>query len=237
MIQELAWDSTLLEKKIGLLEISSAKASSLNAAMKTAATKGFVYVTCKIPGQDIRLTRLLESCGFYLSDIGITWQKDLEQMTVENIGNHAVPDTIRIAGEHDIPKLRKMSRSLFTESRFYHDPFFSRNEADRIYEEWVENSVRGNAADVVFYLPHGGFITCRKRGKHGGEIVLIGLRRSYRHKGYGTALVQKAQQWFTNNHIRKITVRTQVKNIKAMNFYVKSGFIMLNMDLVYGIIL
>lgn len=234
MIQELIWDSTLLGKKIGLLEISSVKPVSLNAALRKASNQGFAYVICKMRDQDTRLTRLLESRGFYLSDIGITWHADAEHLMKNIRGESSLSSMICTAQEHDIPMLGKMSRSLFTESRFYHDPFFSKKDADMLYRVWTENSVRGKAADIVFFIPNGGFITCRKKGRCAGEIVLIGLRPSFRRRGYGTALVQKALHWFNNNRIREITVRTQAKNISAMNFYLKSGFTIQGIDLVYA---
>jgi len=165
MIRELIWDSTLLGKKIGLLEISSVKPVSLNAALRKASNQGFAYVICKMRDQDTRLTRLLESRGFYLSDIGITWHVDAEHLMKKIRCEPSLSSMICTAQEHDIPMLGKMSRSLFTESRFYQDPFFSKKEADMIYREWTENSVRGKAADVVFFIPNGGFITCRKKDR------------------------------------------------------------------------
>ena len=65
----------------------------------------------------------------------------------------------------DIPALQKYITSLFPESRFYNDPFFSREDADRLYRAWIENSVRGEAADIVFHIPGTGFISCRKAGE------------------------------------------------------------------------
>jgi len=236
MIQELVWDSTLLGKKIGRLTITTASRAPLVADLRKAASQRFAYITCKVQGHDERFTRLLESSGFYLSDIGITWQKEINILSGGTCGE-PLPDTIRIAAEHDIPEIRKMSRSLFVQSRFYHDPFFSKKDADTIYQAWAENSVRREAADIVFYLPNGGFITCSKKGRGIGEIVLIGLRPAFRHKGYGTALVRKALQWFCENRIRNVRVRTQAKNISAMNFYLKSGFMMHGIDLVYAKIL
>ncbi|NJD55536.1 MAG: GNAT family N-acetyltransferase [Nitrospirae bacterium] len=237
MIRELVWDSTLLGKKIGRLTITAASRATLVADLKRAASGGFAYVTCKVQGHDERIIRLLESSGFYLSDIGITWQKDIDILSGGICVEPQTPETIRIADEHDIPEIRKMSRSLFTQSRFYHDPFFSKRDADTIYQEWAENSVRKGAADIVFYLPNGGFITCCKKARGIGEIVLIGLRPMFRRRGYGTKMVHTALQWFSDNRVRNVRVRTQAKNISAMNFYLKSGFMVREIDIVYGLIL
>ena len=107
-----------------------------------------------------------------------------------------ISDLITAATEQDIPDLKKLIPSLFPESRFYHDPFFSRKEADDLYRAWIENSVKGQEADIVFHVPRTGFITCKKTGKRSGKIVLIGIRKGMRGKGYGSALLFRSMEWF-----------------------------------------
>jgi ribosomal protein S18 acetylase RimI-like enzyme len=146
-------------------------------------------------------------------------------------------NSTKTATQQDIPMLKKVIRRLFTESRFYSDPFFSKQEADKLYQAWIENSVKGEAADIVFHVPNTGFISCRKTGKHTGEIILVGIKKRYRGKGFGTALTQAAMKWFQNQNLKFITVRTQLKNSEAINFYLKLGFTFKEYDIVFGKIL
>ena len=146
-------------------------------------------------------------------------------------------ESIKVATYKDIPGLKKIATSLFSESRFYRDPFFSKEEADKLYQTWIENSVKGAAADIVFWIPRRGFITCKKSGEHSGEIVLLGIKKSFRGKGCGTALVKESMIWFHAQDIPSITVRTQVKNLGALNFYLKLGFSLRGYDIVFGNIL
>ncbi len=131
---------------------------------------------------------------------------------------------IRVATPQDIPTLKKMVRGLFPDSRFYNDPFFSKREADRLYQAWIENSVKAEAADIVFCVPETGFITCRRSTEKTGEIVLLGIKKNLRGKGFGSALARAAMQWFAEEKVKNVTVRTQLRNLKALNFYLARGF-------------
>ena len=60
----------------------------------------------------------------------------------------------------DIPILQEMIKPMFPNSRFYDDSFFSQEEADNLHVAWIENSVLGEAADLVLHLEGKGFVTC-----------------------------------------------------------------------------
>jgi len=145
--------------------------------------------------------------------------------------------TPRRAKEQDIPSLRKMAVSLFNHSRFYQDPFFTRTEADRLFRQWTENAVLGVAADTVLLVPDAGFIACKLSGRKYGEISLVGVTGAYQGKGIGASLVRAALAWFNKKSIETVTVRTQLINTEAMNFYRSLGFSIKSYDIVFGKIL
>jgi GNAT superfamily N-acetyltransferase len=254
MIKELIWDSELIKRKIGRLTISSENLCSLKKGLKLAESEGFQYLLCKLTSQDTKVIRALESEGFYLTDIGVTFGINTAEFLARNKqrvlvkpplpssasrrltreGISQISDLITPATQKDVPDLKKLIPSLFPESRFYHDPFFSRKEADNLYRAWIENSVNGREADIVFYIPRTGFITCKKTGKHSGKIVLIGIRKSSRGKGYGSALLFRAMEWFAGQGTDFVTVRTQLKNLQGINFYLRCGFVMKEYDLMFA---
>lgn len=235
MIKELVWDSALLKKKLGQLGSIPAEKRQLESLIEKARIKGFSYITCRLSSQQVNYTHMLESLSFYLTDIGVTFEIQTGTVPLNprayKIGEGLV---VRTALRDDLPKLKKMSTALFVESRFYHDPFFSKKEADTLFQAWIENSIIGNAADIVYYVPDKGFITCKKVNTKTGEIKLIGVKKKYRSKGVGSLLMVKAVEWFKVNDIRSVTVRTQLKNRDAVNFYIKLGFTLNSYDLVYG---
>ena len=101
---------------------------------------------------------------------------------------------LRPATEEDIPAARELVTSLFLNSRFYNDPFFSKEEADRLYQTWIENSIRGLAAHAVFLIPDAGVITCRKLDATTGDILLIGVAEQ--RQNLGRELILAAMDWF-----------------------------------------
>ena len=238
MIKELAWDSALFKKKIGELIPVSQEPFCIEDVLHKAGDDRFEYITCRTKSHNARLIRLLEASGFYLTDIGVILAIKADAFFQKTIRKGPeMRGSVRIATHQDIPALKRMSTSLFIESRFYNDPFFSKAMADRLYRAWIENSVKGQAADIVFYVPGTGFITCRKsRGKK-GEIVLMGVKKNLRGKGFGAVLVGEAMQWFVEQEIKSVTVRTQLKNLRALNFYIKLGFMPKEYDIVFGKIL
>lgn len=259
MIKKLTWDSAFFKRKIGELIPVSEEPLYIRKVLRKAGDDGFEYITCKIKSQNTPFIRLLESQGFYLTDIGLILAIDIGKfMSGHSLGNQEGIKTfgrssfplpfgkggilqekvaVRAATLKDVRKLKKLVRSLFFESRFYSDPFFSKKEADRLYEAWIENSVRGLAADIVFYIAEAGFITCKRSPKKKGEIVLVGIKAGLRGKGLGSALVGEAMQWFAGQEVTAVTVRTQLRNLRALNFYIGLGFLPKEYDIVFGKIL
>jgi len=235
MIQELQWDSAFFKKKIGTLVMCPGEEPKTAGALEKARRAGFQYLTWKTKSFDIPVTQALESEGFYLADIGVTLSAKPDVLcSAESAASMRWMKSPRAAELQDIPMLRDLARGLFLQSRFYHDPFFSKKEADRLYQQWIENSVKGSAADIVFCIDTAGFITCRKTGRRSGEIVLVGVRQRMRGKSMGTALVLRAMQWFSAQGLGTATVRTQLRNPDAMNFYLRLGFLVREYDLVFG---
>ncbi|MDQ7787195.1 MAG: GNAT family N-acetyltransferase [Thermodesulfovibrionales bacterium] len=235
MIKELQWDSAFFKKKIGTLIVDAIEVKNLSSTIEKARNAGFHYLTFKTKSFDMPVIQALESAGFSLTDIGVTFRANSDIFS-----STASPKTmkwrksLRVAGFRDIPMLRTLIKGLFPQSRFYHDPFFSKKDADNLYQQWIENSVKGTAADIVFCVDKAGFITCRKKDKLSGEIVLIGIGKRTRGKGLGTVLVAQAMQWFRDKGMRTVTVRTQLRNPDAMNFYIKLGFLVKEYDLIFG---
>ncbi len=234
MIKELSWDSNFFGKKIGEVILSDMAFSNVKDLLNKAKADGFHYLLCRFEKQDTSLIKLLTSNGFYLTDIGVTWKIDVKKFIARpgtKIKNHIIK-----AEPSHIYELKQISSLLFKDSRFYSDPFFNRHDAERLFEVWIENSIVGDAADIVFYYPKKGYITCKKQNKI-GKIILIGVLEQWQRKGIGRALMEKALDWFHHEGVTSVKVRTQLKNINAMNFYSSLGFKIEGFDLIFGNIL
>ena len=237
MITELTWDSNFFNRKIGELDVSSQSYNQIETALRKAEAEGFRYLICKIKSQETELIKFLESSGFYLTDIGVIWSIETNKFSFAKRKKAGMRKSIKVADNNDIPRLKEIAKSLFLESRFYSDPFFTKKKADKFYQAWIENSVKGHKADIVFCVPDKGFVTCKRSFKNSGEIVLIGIKKDVRGKGIGRALIEEALKWFITQDIHFVTVRTQLKNLPAMNFYSKMGYSVKEYDIVFAKIL
>lgn len=238
MINDLKWDSKFFGRKIGELEVDFESFLQIEADVKKAKDDGYSYIICKLQSQQTDLLKVLESLGFYLSDIGVTWAAETDRLLNKSVNkDFLISNSTKVANDKDIPVLKEIVKSLFPESRFYNDPFFSKEDADNLYQTWIENSVKGSAADIVLFIPDKGLITCRKSKSDEGRIVLVGVKKDFRGKSIGTVLTNEAVKWFNAENVNTVILRTQLKNLNAMNFYNKLGFYIKGYDLIFAKIL
>jgi dTDP-4-amino-4,6-dideoxy-D-galactose acyltransferase len=234
VIRPLDWDTAFFGRRIGVASFAPGEEAAVARTVAEARTDGYVYLVCKPAIEHTSIIRALAEERFYLSDQGLTWAIDTARYQPAH--EPAGGGTIVAAVEDDVPVLQEMVRGLFRDSRFYNDPFFSDVEADRLHEEWLKNSVAGVAADGVLWLPGAGFVTLKKRGTT-GEIALIGVREDARGRGLGRALLTAAMNWFAAAGLPRVTVRTQVRNYGANNFYRAHGFSLDTADVAFSRIL
>lgn len=235
MIDLLKWDSEFFGRKMGALTGELASPEAVASDLSTAAANGFQYLICRPPVDDAAAIRTLERSGFYLTDVGVTWSSDAAAYLARTAP--VLAGSVRTATVADVPKLSAEAVKLFRRSRFYSDPFFTIADADRLHAEWLANSVSGQAADGVLINPDAGFVTCKLTKDGRGEVILIGVWEGSRRRGAGRDLMTAAVSWFAEHHVATIHVKTQVKNIRAMNFYHRLGFDIHEMDMTMSCIL
>jgi GNAT superfamily N-acetyltransferase len=237
LVNEMPWDSSFFGKKIGELHINHASPDTIGESVEQAKNDGFRYLLCKVALPDTSIIMALETNGFYLADIAVTWHINmLNRRGQETTPRESAAD-IRLSTERDIPMAGAMAKSMFIDSRFYNDPFFTKEEADKLYQAWIENSIRGINAHAVFLMPDAGFIALKKTGEITGEIALIGVIQKMQGQQIGRKLVNKAFNWFKSEGISNIFVKTQLRNIRAMNFYAGLGFKIKGYSITFGNIL
>lgn len=227
MIQELTWDTKFFGRKIGSIPVV-ASAEEADALLEEARKQEFRYLIARLTPAEIYAVQILEQKGFYTTDIGIVWHRSIKDFEATE-----VPARVATTGDNAV--VSNISAGIFKEGRFYKDPFFSREEADRLYRTWAENLLKGDA-DKVFLVGNEGFVACKVAGDT-GSITLIGVSSEHQHRGIGKDLVRKALTWFREMGADKATVRTQAGNRNAIAFYESVGFRVRNLDITLGRIL
>ena len=235
MIKKLEWDTEFFKKKIGTLIFDEVPEGGLGKVLEEAKSCNYKYIVCQLKSPQLSTINLLEGHKFYLSDVGVTWEMRVEEY-LSKVEKRGLDSNIEVseAVVKDIPGLQEMIKPMFPNSRFYSDPFFSPEEADNLHVVWIENSVLGKAADLVLHVPDKGFVTCKKREDEAGEVILIGIKNGFRGENLGRALMNSSVEWFSKNGIKSIKIKTQLKNIAAMNFYRKLGFSIESYDMTFS---
>jgi ribosomal protein S18 acetylase RimI-like enzyme len=224
MISELKWDSSFFGRKIGRLD-PVPSGEELGGMLVESLAQGYEYLTCRVFANQIAEVQLLERHGFYLTDAGIIWKRHITATEWSS-------SLAREGTSKDGETIKKNATGLFREGRFYHDPFFTTEEADRFYRTWAENLLKG-LADRVFLIEEAGFVACKIL--HGrGDIPLIGVAPAHQAKGIGRALMTEALRWFAEEQIAEVTVRTQASNLGAIGFYERLGFTIKETDITMG---
>jgi ribosomal protein S18 acetylase RimI-like enzyme len=227
VIEEIAWDTLFFGRKIGRIRPRPSVAE-IQKALARAREERFSYLTCRLNAVEIAAIQALEGEGFYLTDFSLVFERGLEGLT-------RPLQTARPATPEDSAAIGRIAEGLFRTGRFYHDPFFTAEEARRVYRAWAENSLK-EAADKVFLIDGKGFVSC-KISDGRGEIPLIGVSAGHRGKGTGSDLMRSALAWFKERSAASVKVRTQAVNLPAIAFYERLGFRVSSADVTMGKIL
>lgn len=176
------------------------------------------YATYRLNASDFTIIHALEEKSFIFVDGTIALKL-----------NNAIPDRdsdkhIRKATINDIPVLRELAATVFDCTRFYTDPFISKEKANGLYASWVENSVKGATADRVLVWSENkiieGFVTMQKIG----HIPLIAVSKKAQGKGIAKKLIQATFNEFNTWKVKTIQIETQMTNIPALRSYQSCGF-------------
>jgi GNAT superfamily N-acetyltransferase len=100
---------------------------------------------------------------------------------------------------------------------------------------WIEKSCRG-WADAVLVADDGagratGYATCHLDGSKHGHIGLFAVREDVRGKGIGERLLRAGLAWFSSSGVTSMSVATQGRNVRALQFYLGGGLSIRSVEL------
>lgn len=213
--QKLAWDTEFFGRPIGKVEGSTLSDAEARAVVEDAKKDGIDALYFLAAGSDSASWAAAVRHGFVPVDVKIGFDQDLVDKPP------AVPG-IRAAREADRPAILELTRGMFTGSRFYSDPHFTRASCDGLYQAWMAKALANPAVGTLVLEDEGsvaGYVTCE-----GNRIGLIGIRPSGRGKGIAGKLVAASLGWFHQHGVKNVEVATQGNNIAAQRVYQKHGF-------------
>ncbi|MFT4464458.1 MAG: GNAT family N-acetyltransferase [Sodalis sp. (in: enterobacteria)] len=120
----------------------------------------------------------------------------------------------------------KVAVQTLVQSRF-RAPWFSDEERQRFYAQWVENAVRGSFDHLCLVAqgPDGiaGLVTFRDIGGQAARIGQLAVSPAARGRGTGKFLCRAALGWCRSRGFRQLRVATQTANLPALRLYLASG--------------
>lgn len=175
------------------------------------------YATIRVQSNNFFLIHALESAGFILVDGLINLSLDLSSTEPK------IKTAIREVNKSDLAQLKKITSNLYSNTRITNDPR-TRDFTNKYYMKWVENSVKGEAADsVLVWNEKGeilGYVSLQKKG----QIPLIGVAESARGKGIAKELLNASLAQFKKWSVKNVNIDTQINNIPAIRAYQSAGF-------------
>jgi len=225
--QLLAWDSDwwgVMTASVALRPFTESAAEEVDRWCR-ARNVELLYLL--VPADDPGGSRIAEGAGYRLVDTRVALGLDIVD---RKPAVRAIPGVaVRHALEGDIPPLGDMASRGFLSTRFYADPRLPDARCGELYREWIQKECRGGA-DAVLVAEKGGrpvaYISCHvDHGTAVGRIGLVGVDESSRGRGIGSWLMDRAVDWFTQEHVQRVEVVTQVRNVVAQRLYQRKGFL------------
>lgn len=217
--EELPWDSKILERrtaKVVSLDPKDEPKNLVEELIFSLEKEKIEYATFRVNASKFKMIHALEENGFRLVDGYLELECEIE-------GTEDLSE-IRIAEKKDLPRLQEIAANSFSKTRFYNDPLIKKSQADKIYSEWIKNSILGKMADVVLVWEEKGnilgFVTLRKNG----NLTLIAVAKEAQGKGIGKSLVKAALSQFKKWGLSKSSIETQITNISALRIYEACGY-------------
>lgn len=210
------FDTDLFGFKVAKINSISTEDAVIDIIKKLRG-EGVKYASYRIHANDFPIIHSLERNGFLLVDGLISLKGIIPQ---DNERSKSITD----ASLDQLDDLKSLAREVFSLNRFYNDPIIPKDKANELYAVWMENSLKGKAADkVLVYMDKGevlGFLTLQKNG----HIPLAGVSEKARGRGIAKKLITYSFDIFRNWGSSEVFIETQMGNIPALRAYLSCGF-------------
>ncbi|MCB9425822.1 MAG: GNAT family N-acetyltransferase [Flavobacteriales bacterium] len=211
MIKKLTWDSEFFNLQVGEYALSESEEEVCPAGFDVIYVKGQNGIENDLLGY----TKTFEETKVVYS---------------KNLQNTALDDSAIVPFDLDrfnIEVLYDLAYVSGEQSRFNLDVRFGREQFERLYRQWVDNSVNKTYADGVYvYLEQEqiiGMITYAIDDNQ-GKVGLLAVSKDYQGKGIGQKLVQFVEAILSEEGIKSTEIPTQLSNVGACRFYEKLGY-------------
>lgn len=118
-------------------------------------------------------------------------------------------------------------------SRFKIDKNFQAGKFEKMYTQWIENSVSRKIADHVLVFKQNKGLLTLKHNKGESIIGLLAVNQNSRGERIGTKLIMQSKKICMEHNHNRLKVTTQLDNEIAMKFYANNGFEIEKVEYIY----
>lgn len=159
----------------------------------------------------------------FLTDINIQFKKNVEKK------KYIYDDKIRISDKFPSNEdILNITKKTFEKSRFFNDMYLDKSKSRSVYCHWINCAFNKLNKYYITYNDGGrivGYLLFNLNyNESTATIELIGIDTRYKGRGIGKKLIYSLENFAYKKDMEYINVGTQVDNISAINFYIKSEF-------------
>jgi len=231
MYMQLTWDSDFFGIKIGRINDTNLNFKVLKEILKCAKKDNFKLIYWS--SDNLLNSVEIESLNGCLVDTKTTLEVSCHGDVVEiPLGAHVIQQyDAKFAAE-----IEELSIQSGEFSRYAVDEHIPRDKFEMLYRIWIRKSIQGELAENVLIAVDNrclaGLVTLgNENGK--GSIGLLAVKKEFRGRKYGEALVKSAQKWFVDKKYSIGQVITQGGNIASINLYKKCGYSIIREEFFY----
>lgn len=223
-IEELEWDSFFFGRRIGKIVLNNDQdLEELDETLCSAQLQDYQLIYVFASPHIVLPISLFKKFDSQLVDKKVVYTQKLSEVS----SSESFATIYSFNSADDPSELYNLAFESGQHSRYRIDPFFTDQDFQRLYREWIDNSVRGIIADEVFvYKLAGkvlGMVTLKMAGDK-GTIGLMAVEAAYRGQGIGKTLMNYIKKLLASKEIKQLEVATQKANRAACLFYEKNGF-------------
>lgn len=211
------FESGILNTRV--VSIKNVSKGNLKKIAEKCKEKGFDYIVCQIGITELDLINEMLSNGFRIYGFPVILKKNIE-------GEYKKSSHIRAYNPNDLKPLKSITKGAFQNVHWYNNRNLDKRSIDSLYIKWLENSCNGMAEIVFVYEKENrvlGYISCKRKGKI-GVIDLVAVHTTAKKKGIGKELVNAAQEYFKDNGVKEMEVKTEITNSASLNLYTRRNF-------------
>ncbi|MCI1188914.1 GNAT family N-acetyltransferase [Hymenobacter sp. DH14] len=230
LLETLAWDSQFLGFGVARAVVAPVNVDGLNELLAEARAQQLRLVYLLLDPADSVSAAAVQRVGGQLVDRKVLLQRPLAGPLPSSPSNAQL---VRAWS----PALEELAWQSGTYSRFRLDPKFAPGVFERLYSQWLRDSLAGELARAVWacFDPDGtptGLLTMQADGEV-ATIGLLAVRAGRRGQGLGQYLLQAALPAAREWQCAQVRVTTQLDNARACRFYAYCGFTPAHIEHVY----